>query len=131
MKSPKLFTKIAVLSFFIVFLVGFVAYRSGAFDKWLNGSPEVQPAEMNTMMAAQDNTIATIDSPPPIKTIMISGSKSGYLIPVSSDTTNKKTKADTISKSIKLIPSKPKTDSQAKKVVIPSSKSGVLIYPKK
>lgn len=163
MKPPKLLAKIAVLSFFVLFLAGFVAYRSGAFDKWFSKeSSATQPAETNALMAAQDNTLATVDSPPTTKTIMsgsksmplpekktvydrsdstvsipkevidkmimMSGSKSGYLIPAERDTLAvSKERVDKIAESNKPSPSKPRTDSQAKKVVMPGSKSGVFL----
>jgi hypothetical protein len=160
MKPSRLLVKIAVLSFFILFLVGFVAYRSGAFDKWLNEkSSAIQPDQMHAM-TAHDNTIAEVDSPPTTKAtmpekktvhdtvsipkevidkmIMMSGSKSGYLIPAESDTIPPKPKTVgqikeermmSGSKSAMIV--RPKKDTPVYERVMPSSKSGRLIYPKK
>jgi hypothetical protein len=63
--------------------------------------------------------------------IMISGSKSGALIPVGWDTTEEKAKLDKRLEYSKPAPPKPKLDSPVYKVALPSSKSGILIRPRK
>ena len=77
MRPSPLFTKSAVLSVFILLLTGFVAYRSGAFDKLLIGKKtnNLPDIEINTVMAYQLDTIPKVDTPPRLPTIM-SSSKS-------------------------------------------------------
>jgi hypothetical protein len=74
------FVKVSVLSFFILFLIAFVAYRTGAFDKWSNQkSAADHDMEMNTVMANQDislNSLSVIDSPPVAKRTIMPSSKS-------------------------------------------------------
>jgi hypothetical protein len=129
MKPSNLFLKITVLSFFILFLIGFVAYRSGALNKWFSSdSSPVQQTEMNSPVAAQNRT----DSPRVFKLDtsgfyfdVMSSSKSGYLI--YPDTPKKKTKKLSVaSKDTPVI----KADTPKIKRVLPSSKSGRLIHSK-
>ncbi len=77
MKPSPLFTKITTLSAFILLLTGFVAYRSGAFDKLLTGKKtSSRPVmESNIAIAYQLDTIPKIDSVPSLPRIM-SSSKS-------------------------------------------------------
>ncbi len=81
MRPSPLFIKIAVLSLFTLLLTGFVAYRSGAFDKLLAGKKTsmIPVMESNTAIAYQLDTIPKVDTlqphPPPPPTIM-SSSKS-------------------------------------------------------
>jgi hypothetical protein len=120
MKPQKPFLKIAVLTFFILFLAGFVAYRSGAFDKWLNNETAAVQSENNnrtditiTIDSAGRKVVSTngfyidpsevnsneprsfsLPDTPKYKTkksavsdsarkvIMMSGSKSGVMIPI-------------------------------------------------
>jgi hypothetical protein len=92
MTSPKRFTKIAVLSGFIILLTVFVAYRSGAFDQYIDG-------DNSSTVTLFDSTLSQeyvlIDSPPVVKvdsfyTDIMYGSKSAPVMYTSRDTPKKK-----------------------------------------
>lgn len=125
MKSPQLFTKTAVLSLFIFLLTGFVAYRSGAFDKLLAGKQaNIPPAiESNTAITYQVDTIPKVDSPRPVRTIM-SSSKS-IVVPDNYEYTYKDSELKK-----KLKKKKMDTAVQKKPIMFSGSKSGPVISPR-
>lgn len=70
MKRP-LYARIAVLSFFILFLISFIAYRSGYFEKRID-QPAPHQEETYTPVAWKDMTFSkppVIDSPPRKRTM--------------------------------------------------------------
>lgn len=155
MQVNNQFTKIAVLLFFILFISGFVAYRSGAFDKIFPGREKT-----NSPVSIPENVKDTIkpgvDTTGPKRTIM-SSSKSMILIDEKTpknDSLPKKAAKDSLlfdnqstlpssksgrimlpgdlkSKNVSDSNKKTKKDSISKpSTLMNSSKSGILIYPK-
>ncbi len=81
MRLPKPIVKIAVLSGFVILLTGFVAYRSGAFDSYLQKEePAIYPYEKLLAFNISDtNKKPTIDTLIQPRTLM-SSSKSLILV---------------------------------------------------
>ncbi|TND09294.1 MAG: hypothetical protein FD123_1381 [Bacteroidetes bacterium] len=142
MSQSRPVLKIAVVSVFVVLMSGFVAYRSGAFDHYLDNTAIALPGE------AGKTDSPAVDSPKQADMIMPS-SKSGKVIeprPVQNaapqkDTATKK-QANTnknqdvaplvipSSKSGPVFVPKSETPVVIDPIVIPSSKSGPVFVPK-
>lgn len=131
MNTPSLFSKVAVLSGFILLLSGFVAYRSGAFDQIMTGNKHssLPPIGANSVNSSYpSDTIPKADSVPQVRTIMPS-SKSivmpeNYDYIIKDDKPKKKLKKkDKANKKSDTADKKPTT-------IFTGSKSGPIIRPR-
>lgn len=147
---PKRVTQVAALSGFILLLIVFVAYRSGAFDRYLGPAKKDHTAMFLENNAANNAYTIAIDSPPPvpdsarIKRQIMHGSKSGAVFePLNAEFKADSVKTDTVkktrimmggSKSAPVIrppdtTKKSKPDTIRRRTNMSSTKSGFIIRP--
>jgi hypothetical protein len=145
---PKRFKQVAVLSGFFSLLVVFVAYRSGAFDRYIN-PPQKDYAEMFADDNIAFNSAMAVDSPPPplpdsIKRRVMYSSKSGAVIEYPREERKKDSiKMDSVKKTRTIMRGsksgpifiqpdttpKAKPDSARRRTTMSSSKFGGVIRP--
>lgn len=131
MKPNSSFTKVIVVTVFILLISSFVAYRSGAFDKILAGQQRNnnQAIAANTITGFEYDTLPKTDSIVTLPRIM-SSSKSMVMTDVEYEYILKDGK---LKRKLKK-KNKNKQEADTVKpppVMMPSSKSGPMITPRK
>lgn len=131
MKPNSPFTKVIVVTVFILLISGFVAYRSGAYDKMMAGQQNNNQAiAANTISDYEYDTLPKPDTTTTLPRIM-SSSKSMVMTDVEYEYIVKDGKLKRKLKKKNKNKAATDTIKPPPPVMMPSSKSGPMITPRK